>query len=81
MHLANLLVKPQKCLNGLVNHYYEAKTWEVNNSKFTYWPNVFALELRMAECLEALGHNEDAEEVRRRIKALSDSLGQAPEMP
>ena len=63
------------------DHYYEAKTWEVNNSKFTYWPNVFALELRMAECLEALGNKEDAEEVRRRITTLSESLGQSPEMP
>ena len=35
----------------------------------------------MAECLEALGHQKDAEEVRRRITALSESLGQAPEMP
>ena len=63
------------------DHYYEAKTWEVNNSKFTYWPNVFQLELEMANCLEQLGHIDDANEVRRRITALSESLGQAPEMP
>ena len=61
--------------------YKEAKSWEVSDSKYTYWPHVFALELRMADCLEALDQLNEANEIRRRINAMSESLGQAPEMP
>ncbi|MFM8922059.1 MAG: hypothetical protein ACKOFV_05350 [Candidatus Nanopelagicaceae bacterium] len=61
--------------------YKAAKTWEVNNSKFTFWPHVFQLELQMADCLDGLGKTEEATEVRRRINNMSQSLGLDPEMP
>lgn len=74
------------CLQGgefqeAFNKFYEAKTWEVNESTYCYWPHVFALELKMADCIEGLGNFEDATEVRRRIGALAESLGQAADMP
>ena len=74
------------CLKGgefqeAFDYFYEAKTWEVTDSKYCYWPHVFQLELKMAECLEGLGQKEDADEVRRRIGALAESLGVEPEMP
>ena len=61
--------------------YKAAKSWEVNNSKFTVWPHVFQLELQMANCLEGLGKIEEATESRRRITALAASLDIEPEMP
>jgi hypothetical protein len=35
----------------------------------------------MADCLEGLGAQEDAQEIRRRIGAMAESLGVEPEMP
>ena len=64
-----------------LNHYKTAKSWEVGNSKYTYWPHVFQIELQMANCLEGLGQLDAAIEVRRRINSLSESLGTDPEMP
>ena len=61
--------------------YKEAKSWEVNNSKFTYWPHVFQLELHMATCLDGLERPDEAIEIRRRIYALAESLGLEPEEP
>jgi tetratricopeptide (TPR) repeat protein len=74
------------CLQGgefqeAFDHFFEAKSWEVKESKYCFWPHVFALELKMADCVEGLGGLEDAIEVRRRIGALAESLGVEPEMP
>jgi tetratricopeptide (TPR) repeat protein len=63
------------------DNFYEAKSWEVKESKYCFWPHVFALELKMADCLEGLGAQEDAQEIRRRIGAMAESLGVEPEMP
>jgi tetratricopeptide (TPR) repeat protein len=63
------------------DNFYEAKSWEVKESKYCFWPHVFALELKMADCVEGLGGLEDAQEIRRRIGALAESLGVEPEMP
>ena len=55
-------------------HYQYAKSWEVDNSSYTHWPHVFYLENCIVDCLDNLGRYSDAEETRRRIKALSESL-------
>ena len=60
---------------GAYSCYLEAKTWEVNNSNYTYWPHVFYIENCMADCLDAIGNSEEAQEIRRRINSLSESLG------
>jgi NADPH-dependent glutamate synthase beta subunit-like oxidoreductase len=64
-----------------LNHYKTAKSWEVGNSKYTYWPHVFQIELQMANCLEGMGQLDAAIEVRRQVNSLSESLGTDPEMP
>ena len=63
------------------DNFFEAKSWEVKESKYCFWPHVFALELKMADCVEGLGDLELAEETRRRIRSLADNLGVEPEMP
>ena len=63
------------------DNFFEAKSWEVKESKHCYWPHVFALELKMADCVEGLGELDLGADTRRRIGALAETLGVEPEMP
>ena len=50
-----------------------AKNINIENSCITDWDAIYEIEEEIAVVLERLGQNEEAEEVRRRIKVVSNS--------
>ena len=65
--------KARKDYESAISDLKAAKSINIENSCITDWDAIYEIEEEIASILDLLGQVEEAEEVRRRIKVVSNS--------